>query len=159
FKPDAAARDVWTYVLGSPPVTGPKPVRISIGVEDQYAIKATDNVLNLRVIPSLALLFWLLIFTALIVSFFVLATMSNLLRDPGATPGAGIRRPYSLARTQIAWWFFIILAAYLFIGIITGDFSSSITSTVLVLLGISSATALAAATVDASKDTADKSAL
>ena len=43
---------------------------------------------------------------------------------------------YLLSKTQGAWWFFIVLAAYLFIGIITGDFTSSLNSTALILLGI-----------------------
>jgi hypothetical protein len=35
-----------------------------------------------------------------------------------------------------ALWFFVILAAYLLIGMVTGDFSNSINSTALILLGI-----------------------
>ncbi|HYH45111.1 MAG TPA: hypothetical protein VEG34_05450, partial [Thermoanaerobaculia bacterium] len=82
--------------------------------------------------------------------FFLLARRSDLLRDP-VTPPPGARAPYSLARLQAAWWFFLILAAYLLIGMVTGDFSTSITGTVLVLAGISAGTAAGSAFIDASK--------
>jgi hypothetical protein len=52
---------------------------------------------------------------------------------------------------QAAWWFFLIFASYLLIGMVTGDFATSITGTVLVLLGISAGTAAGSAFVDASK--------
>lgn len=155
YKPEAGGRDVWTHVLGEPPLTQARNVPVSIGIEDRYAIAAKEGAnasINLRVIPLRWFLFWLLIFAILVVGFFVLARKTDLLRDTGQSPSSGARRPYSLARTQIAWWFFITLAAYLLIGIITGDFSTSITGTVLTLLGISAGTALASAAVDANKD-------
>jgi hypothetical protein len=52
---------------------------------------------------------------------------------------------------QGAWWFFFILASYLLIGIVTGDFSNSINSTALILLGIGAGTVLGSAAIDASK--------
>ena len=67
--------------------------------------------------------------------------------------GQGESKPFSLARTQAAWWFFLVLASYLFIGIITGDFSSTITTTVLGLIGISAGTVISSAMIDASKNT------
>src|SRR5258708_32881209 len=60
---------------------------------------------------------------------------------------------YSLAKLQAAWWFFIIIAAYLLIGIVTWDFYSSISSTELILLGIGAGTVAGGALIDASKNT------
>ena len=74
--------------------------------------------------------------------FLALAMKSDLLRDSGPAATGTARKPYSLSRTQAAWWFFLIIASYVFIGIITGDFSTTITGTVLVLLGISAGTYL-----------------
>jgi hypothetical protein len=102
---------------------------------------------------------------ALLAIFAGLAINSGLLRDsppPPDTvkvtgdqldwtqppPEAG---PYSLARTQAAWWLFIILAAYILIGLVTGNFATSINSTALTLLGIGAATAVGGVVISQSK--------
>lgn len=143
-----ASRDVWTYLLGRPRLSDRK-VEVSIGIDNQFAMPSRARV-YLRVIPRRWFYFWLLIFGAFVIGFFILARRSDVLRDP-LTPPAGARPPYSLARTQAAWWFFLILAAYLLIGMVTGDFSTSITGTTMVLLGISAGTAAGSAFIDASK--------
>ncbi len=147
------SRDAWTAVLGRPD-WAPRKTRFSIGLADRYAIsdKGVKPVL-LEVIPHNLFLFWLLLFFAFLIGFFVLARRSDLLRDPAPQPGGDARRPYSLARSQASWWFFLILASYLLIGMTTGDFSTSITSTCLVLMGISAGTAVGSAFIDASKST------
>jgi hypothetical protein len=151
YDPTTGARDVWTYLLGQPSLDEPKPVEVSIGIEDQFAVPASNNVINLKVVPMRSFLFWLLIFAVLVIGFWLLARKTDLLRDAVPPPGGGHRRPYSLARTQAAWWFFLVLASYLLIGIITGDFADTITGTALTLLGISAGTTLGSAFVDASK--------
>lgn len=151
YTEETGARDVWTHVLGRPSLSEPREVRVSVGIEDQYAVAASNNTIKLRIVPLNWFAFWLLIFFALVVGFWLLAKKTDLLRDAVPPPGTGDRRPYSLARTQAAWWFFLVLAAYLLIGIITGDFSTTITGTALGLLGISAGTTLGSAFVDASK--------
>jgi hypothetical protein len=145
------SRDVWTHLLGKPRLKA-RPTKVSIGIEDKYAIPSTAY-LDLRVLPLGWLAFSGLLFVALAMAFVSLAWKSGLLRDTVAVPAGSQRAPFSLGRVQAAWWFFIALAAYLFIGLITGDFSTSITGTVLVLLGLSAATTIAAAIVDGSKST------
>ncbi|HWM92719.1 MAG TPA: hypothetical protein VN493_18285 [Thermoanaerobaculia bacterium] len=142
------SRDVWTYLLGRPRLRD-REVEVSIGIDDQFAVKS-NALVYLRVIPRGWFSFWVLIFGIFAVGFFLLARRSDLLRDPVTAP-AGARPPYSLARWQAAWWFFLILASYLLIGMVTGDFSTSMTGTVLVLLGISAGTAAGSAFIDASK--------
>ena len=145
------SRDVWTYVLGDAKWS-PRDVNVSVGLEDEYAVESPAK-LKLKVIPEGWFFFWAIIFVAIVVIFGVLAHKSDLLRDSGPQPVGG-RKPYSLARTQAAWWFFLILASYLFIGIITGDFTTTITTTVLGLLGISAGTVVGSAFVDAGKTAA-----
>src|ERR1700730_11505846 len=146
------SRDVWTYILGQPS-WAPRRIKVSVGLLDKYAIDS-DALLNLKVIPHGWFIFWVLLFVLLLGAFLIFAKRSNLLRDSGNSPGQGDRRPYSLARTQAAWWFFFVVASYLFIGMITGDFNSTITTTVLGLIGISAGTAIGSAMVDASKTSA-----
>lgn len=143
-----ASRAVWTYLLGRPKLSD-REVEVSVGIDDQFAVPSSSLV-YLRVIPRGWFSFWLVLFGLLGAGFLLLAKKSDLLRDP-VTPPAGARAPYSLSRTQAAWWFFLILASYLLIGMVTGDFTTSITGTTLILLGISAGTAAGSAFIDASK--------
>jgi hypothetical protein len=77
----------------------------------------------------------------------LLARRSDLLRDRGPEPGGGLRKPYSLARTQLAVWTVVVTGSYLFIWAMLGN-ASSLNDTALVLLGISAATGLAANVID-----------
>jgi hypothetical protein len=150
------SREVWTYLLGQPP-WGPRVTKVSIGIVDEFAV-SSEHYVNLQVISHGYFAFWVILFILLVIGFLVLAFKSNLLRDSVASPDGNHKRPWSLARTQAAWWFFLVLASYLFIGIITGDFGTTITSTVLGLIGISAGTAVGAAVVDASKESQDATA-
>jgi len=77
----------------------------------------------------------------------VLARKSSLLRD--AANG-----PFSLARTQMAVWSWLLLNAYFFLFIMTWDPAVDIPTSMLGLLGISATTYVAAALVDRSDGTA-----
>jgi hypothetical protein len=157
LKRTEKSRDVWTHILGEPRFEL-RERAVSVGIEDEYPVPSTAT-LKLQTIPLWWFIFWVILFVLIFILFWVLAKATNLLRDDGPEPGPGERRPYSLARTQAAWWFFIVLASYLFIGMITGDFSTTITGTVLTLLGISAGTIVGSLFVDASKPTAPSAAV
>ena len=72
-------------------------------------------------------------------------------RSAGLDAAAAGGGPIRLARTQAAWWLFIILAAYILIGLVTGNFATSINSTALTLLGIGAATAVGGVVISQSK--------
>lgn len=91
-------------------------------------------------------------------SFFVIAGVtifigkrSDLLRDAqptffaGATPlgGGQYRRPYSLAQTQMAWWFAIITGSFVFLAISKGTVAGILNAQALILLGIGTGTGCA----------------
>jgi len=156
LKRTEESRDVWTYILGKPGWT-PRATKVSVGLPDRYAIDSIA-VVNLNVIPHGWFVFWFLLFVVLVIAFIVLAIKSNLLRDSGVSLEQGGRRPFSLARSQAALWFFLVVASYLFIGMTTGDFNTTITTTVLGLIGISAGTAVGAAMIDASKATSEAAA-
>ena len=146
-----AARDIWTRLLGKPSWTS-RSTKVSVGLVDRFAVPSRASI-QFAVLPHAWFLFWGVLFAALLILFVTLARRSGLLRDDTAEPEAGHQRPYSLARTQAAWWFFLVLASYLFIGMVTGDFSTSITGTVLVLLGVSAGTTIGSALIDSTKAT------
>lgn len=89
---------------------------------------------------------WLAVLVAVVVILILYAQRTDLLRE-GPTLG-GVRQPYSLARTQMAWWFVLVVIGYVFIWLATGD-RDSIPGSLLGLLGISAATALAAVAIAA----------
>jgi hypothetical protein len=92
----------------------------------------------------------------------VLGVKSDLLRDGqptdfgGATPAKGgtYRRPFSLAQTQMAWWFCLILASYLYIactqstGVTLPNVDGGVIEQTLILMGIGTGTALGAAMIE-----------
>jgi hypothetical protein len=162
------ARQSWTPVLGQPSFS-PRTVAVSIGPEDGYSAPANMEMttLDLDIIPTQFFVIWGIIFLIMLGIFLSFALGTNIIRDGNPNPesasanakSSSVPRaqygPYSLSKTQGAWWFFIILAAYLFIGIITGDFTSSLNSTALILLGIGAGTVVAAALIDKAQEAKD----
>jgi hypothetical protein len=84
---------------------------------------------------------WLALLAALAAIIVLSAVRTDMLRDRATTEG--IRPPYSLGRTQMAWWFFLVVLSFGFIWLVTGD-RDTIPPSVLGLMGISAATAVVA---------------
>lgn len=101
---------------------------------------------------------FLVVVVAALLVFVWLAWWSDIIREAGEQPkgtsesGAANRKRYSLARTQMACWFFVVVISYVYIWIMTDDLSS-LTTSVLALIGISAATGISSALVDSSKRT------
>lgn len=98
---------------------------------------------------------WYMLVTLLILLFVALvylAKTTDLLRYvTGEKPDPPLRAPYSLGITQMAFWFYLAVAGYVFICATTRQAHIPMGS-VLGLLGISSTTGLAAVFVDKQKD-------
>jgi hypothetical protein len=152
-----------------------RPTEVSVGLENGYALPtevvhkptvATQGFALIRIhiewfIPCSILL------VIVFFSLFLLAWYSELLRDIGPKPppppdlqtgGNKLRnwwkdrkkrkhKPYSLARFQMAVWFLLVVASFLFIWLISFA-SDTITGSTLALIGIGSGTALGAAAID-----------
>ena len=141
---DAAARKAWVQVLQTAiPLKAQQPLGISIGPPGGEPF-VSDATVRLSVFPSYT---WYVVafLAAVAVGLVVLGKKSNLLRDSNGAPTP----PYSLARHQMAAWFVVVTGAYLYVWLISG--SASLSSTALILIGISGATGLAAVTIDANK--------
>src|ERR1044071_599571 len=85
-----------------------------------------------------------------VAGFLYLANTTEVLRDSGPKPPNGKHRTYSLARFQMAVWFFLAAAAFVFLWMIA-DTLDTVTGTVLALMGIGAGTALGAEAQKASK--------
>ena len=152
-----ASNAAWEAMLGRPwdsSQTGYiRPLRFTI-------VQALDNTieslgsgtLNLRILnPVMACsgaILVLMVWTALI----VLGNKSGLIKDTGKPGIKPTDRPFSLSRVQLAWWFAIIVGAYVFLWVVTGDMPV-LSTQALALMGISSVTGLAAVGVENSKQT------
>jgi len=90
------------------------------------------------------LIFWLT-FAVLGITVVLLGIKSNMLRDDS---NAAIK-PYSWSRVQLAWWTVIILSSFIAVTFTYNDAPTLSTSTVI-LLGISAATTAVARAIDAS---------
>jgi len=88
-----------------------------------------------------------LFFTALFV-FFWLVRATEILQDANAPLRPDGQPPYSLARVQMAVWFFLVVAAWFLLFLVTKDIDT-LNGSVLVLIGISAATAVGSAIMDA----------
>ena len=147
----------WNALLGKPFARNKGftyLVPVSIGYENDKPIPS-DVEYPLIVISKAW--FWIfLTFFALALYLFVwLARASSIIRDPWPELPPP-QRPYSLGRTQMAFWFFVVAVSYVLIWMITSDLES-LTESALGLIGISAATALSAAVAGSSKRNAIKS--
>src|SRR6185437_5763617 len=78
-------------------------------------------------------------------------TVKEIFKRPFGRPKENIQLgPYSLARFQMAFWFVLVIVAFVLIWIVIGD-TETITQGVLVLIGISAGTAVGATAIDSGK--------
>ena len=157
----AQTQNSWNSLLGKPNLFPPKPRKISItiGIENQPPIDTVycgGKTFDLVTIDVLGFLIYLGMLVAAIVLFVWLAIKSDLLRDAGPQPegkdinGKPFRKTFSLGRTQMAFWFLLVIASYVFIWMVT-DVYSILTPSVLTLIGISTATAMSTTVIDGNK--------
>jgi len=147
----------WSDILGSPTFSNlfERPTAISVGLDGTYAENSTIKnfkIIRIREAWFICCLVGLIFYFYLVIR---LGSKTNMLRDPGIDLSPlGLSqtgtKPYSLGRVQMAFWFSIVLASFLFIWLITGNYDL-ITAGVLGLIGISATTALGAVTIDNSK--------
>jgi hypothetical protein len=149
---NADSDEAWADLLGDPPLDERfwvRPTAVSVGLENDYAIPTEVNKFNFHRVREPYFWTCLVIFSFLIVLLLWLAIKSDILRDSGPSP-VGDRKPFSLARFQMAFWFMIVVGAFFFIWLVTGA-SDIITASTLALIGIASGTALGAAAIDIGK--------
>lgn len=77
----------------------------------------------------------------LVTGVFALGAKTELVRDSDPRLPDFRQRPFSLAKSQLAFWTVAVIGSFLYVFFATGRFSGVMTNTVLWLLGISSATA------------------
>lgn len=149
--------EAWQDLLGSPSLTDflTKDVKTSISLENSVDSTpiATAKLFKLVRFRGLHIVFWIFLLGAIALSLIlhVKDDLWNLIRESAPKPTDGKFRPYSLGRCQMALWLFVVIISYLSIYMTTGA-ADTLNSSVLILLGIGSGTALGAASIDVATD-------
>ena len=150
----AGSDDLWDDLLGSP-TSFVKEVKASVGLANGYPLPGAQT---FEFIVVQEAWFWgcFLLLAGVAVSIIYLARRTSLLRNSCAKRTDNKLAPYSLGRTQMAFWFLLVVTSFLLIWLITGEYDA-ITSSTLVLIGIGAGTALGADLVDNSRTAASGS--
>lgn len=141
------SRDAWKLLLSDG--IRDRKMRLSVGFAGRGPLASDIDDFELQAISWQ----WLGVWWGLsLVLLGLLYWGRDMLRVPAAAPAEAGAAPapktaFSLARTQMAAWFFAILVGYVFIYLVTGGLDT-ISVTVLGLMGISAATGFAATVVD-----------
>jgi hypothetical protein len=152
----------WKNLLGAPE-HWTVPVRVALGVRAEpcktsepckspdITLRGATGSFNFEVVSWLWLIVAVIAVGLVVFVVFGHARHSTTLRDNLLPQLPPERQPYSLARCQMAFWFVLIFAAFIFLYILLWDYNT-VSSQALTLMGISGATALAAVAVDIAKD-------
>jgi len=141
-------KDLWSQFLYDPIFDPYVTMRVSVGISGEKPLLRTTGAnmqLGLRKIFIDAWTWlWLALLLVVAIVLVLAARRTDMLRE--GPPVNGVRQPYSLPRSQMAWWFFLTLVSYVVIWLVTGD-QDTISPSLLGLMGISAATALAGVAV------------
>ena len=149
LKRTVNTKTIWNLLLGKPKAFT-KVVTVSVGLKDGTPIVCNEG--NFTLIALRIWQFWIFIFSLVVtlLAIFLMYRRTDLLRCvPESTPPVG-RKTYSLALSQMLFWTVLVLGAFVFIWAATGDVDT-LTDSVLILMGVSSATALSARVIDTTK--------
>jgi hypothetical protein len=149
------AKAEWRPILRRPSADGERLVDVSIGPDEGRQWPPADYRKPPRLTVQLFASWWWLLLIAIGIvgiALCVFAVKSNVLRDGTPRPADKSKRPpYSLAKTQAAFWFFLVFATFGFIWFMTGDYNGVMTNTALALIGIGSGTTLGAAMIEVAR--------
>jgi hypothetical protein len=157
---DSGNSRAWAPLLGSP-TREPRSVLLSLRLGSSVEGKETPLVtgdnghqlpFELEVLPSYPLIGASIAVLLVLFAIWFGAARSNILKDSLLPQLAPNRQPFSLGRCQMAFWFTVIFASYVFLFVLLQD-PNTLTAQTLMLMGLSGATAVFAVAIDASKDT------
>jgi hypothetical protein len=147
YRLERVAKDdaVWHDLLGSP-TDFTRGVSVSIGSTSSFSALSTVTDFRLEVIPRGPFHVYLVLLIVTLIGFVYLCSHTPVIRGGTADQSLAVR-PYSLSLFQMAFWFFLVIAAYVFIWLICDELNT-ITDSVLGLIGIGAATAVGAKMVN-----------
>ena len=148
-----ASKAFWDELWGGRLLT-PQTLTVAIGLEDASTFVTSETNLLMEPLQGAKAFSLIAGGVLLLILMIALVVMTPLVRDGARLPG-GKLPTYSLARTQMAFWFVNVVLAVLIIWAVTGSVPP-ITPSVLGLMGIGAGTALGAVLLDQSANTGEK---
>ena len=142
-------RDAWVQILYDARQAPDHKIPLSIGLKDTVRVVDSDVDIALLVYPHYTP-FIAALLVLLLTAMLVLSIRTDLLRDGTNAPPRPARLPYNLGRVQMAFWFYLVVTAYLYVWLVTGEYNT-LSNSVLALIGISAGTGLAAVFLDKQK--------
>jgi len=154
---------VWKDILGSPREIR-RSLTLGAGTETRELLRISNgnnHSIGLELLRARTAYIMGMLLAS--IAFIVLAAKTPILRESSSLSAideddTGLRSrtgnnqlPYSLGRTQVAFWFFIIMGSFIFIGSIMKNYNNIITPQSLTLIGISATTALSSVTIGNSR--------
>lgn len=146
----------WKNLLHSPQFDLTRPIEVSLGFPGgepmntwvyPTALQGGKPPFSLVILRKAGFWVGMAVIVGAFVVFFKLARYTDLLRDPAQPRRPDGRMPLSLARTQMAFWFFFVFGAFFFLWLVTGR-TDTLNSSILTLIGISAGTAVGSAFLD-----------
>ncbi|HME10604.1 MAG TPA: hypothetical protein VKG25_26350 [Bryobacteraceae bacterium] len=147
YAAKADMKDPWLRLLERPWES--RPVEVSLGAANGIP-GASDASIDFERLNLWWLAGWAVVFIVALWLFAGYARTTNIIRDSGQLPAnvpAGTMKAYSLARTQMAIWTFLVAGALAFIFMVTWN-ENTVSPGILVLLGVSFGTTILASVVD-----------
>lgn len=135
----------WDELWGGRLLT-PQTLSVAIGLEDTSVLVTSETNLIMEPLQGAKAFSLIAGGVVLLILMIFLAVATPMVRDGARLPG-GKLPTYSLARTQMAFWFINVVLAVLIIWAVTGSVPP-ITSSALGLMGIGAGTALGAVLLD-----------
>lgn len=135
-----------------------KAAEVSLGYEDAppmntwvYPLPGDQpSPFVLRIMSRSNMWLGLVVIIGAFLLFVMLARKTDILRDPHLPLRPDETRPFSLARAQMAFWFFLVIGSFFFLWLISGD-TGTLNSSTIALIGISAATAVSSAFIDSGR--------
>lgn len=155
------SRNAWSRLLNQP--VRNRRVRVSVGFENGLEMPTWVDAVDKRgafqfyltIMPAWPLFWGTVVIIGSLVIFLMLAARTDIVRDTLAPLRPDGKKPFSLGRVQMAFWFFLIISGYFSLWVVTGD-TDTLNTSALALMGISAGTALGSAIIDAGKNSPDE---
>jgi hypothetical protein len=145
---DTVSLRAWNIFYQAKMLNYKSQVAVSVGFVNGRAIDTEVTDFNLILVRNNLLMFALMAILCLLVLFIILVRKTGIIRDDGLLEHKG---SYSLSRSQLSLWTFIIVFSFIYIWIVTGELPP-VTGSTLVLLMVSMTTTAGAKMIDSSKD-------
>ena len=146
YRADQSQKN-WHELLGRPNALS-RVVTVGLGTDDrQY--KELDLTFELELMHQYELWFFVLLFLFYTGFIAYLATRSSLMRV-GPPLADGSLQSFDLGKFQMTLWFYLITVSYVFIWQVIGELDT-LNNSALLLMGLSSGTALGSIMIDARK--------